>query len=126
LSRSRPAPRRGHRRRAVRAPRARVRANLCRDGHVQVGGRGRPDLVKTIVVAGAASGVGKTTVTLGLMAALRRRGLTVQGFKIGPDFIDPAFHALVTGRPSYTLDAWMCGRDAVRATVARHADADVA
>jgi cobyrinic acid a,c-diamide synthase len=83
--------------------------------------------VKAVVVAGAASGVGKTTVTLGLMAALRRRGLRVQGFKVGPDFIDPAFHALVTGRPSYTLDGWMCGADGVRATVARHADdADVA
>src|SRR6266481_5333936 len=80
-----------------------------------------------IVVAGTHSGVGKTTVATGVMAALRRRGLRVQGFKVGPDFIDPAFHALVTGRPSYTLDAWMCGRDAVRATVARHAaDADVA
>jgi cobyrinic acid a,c-diamide synthase len=83
--------------------------------------------MNAIVVAGVASGVGKTTVTLGLMAALRRRGLTVQGFKVGPDFIDPAFHALVTGRPSYTLDAWMCGRDAVLATAARHAaGADVA
>jgi cobyrinic acid a,c-diamide synthase len=83
--------------------------------------------MRAIVVAGAASGVGKTTVTLGLMAALRRRGLAVQGFKVGPDFIDPAFHALVTGRLSYTLDAWMCGRDAVRATFARHtAGADVA
>ena len=82
--------------------------------------------MNAIVVAGVASGVGKTTITLGLMAALRRRGLTVQGFKVGPDFIDPAFHALVTGRPSYTLDAWMCGRDAVLATVARQAaDADV-
>ena len=83
--------------------------------------------MKAVVVTGAASGVGKTTVTLGLMAALRRCGLTVQGFKIGPDFIDPGFHALVTGRPSYTLDGWMCGRDAVRASVARHAaGADVA
>src|SRR5213594_898114 len=78
-------------------------------------------MTRAIVVAGAASGVGKTTITLGLMAALRRRGLTVQGFKIGPDFIDPAFHALVTGRPSYTLDGWMCVREAVRATFARHA-----
>src|SRR5918994_7111576 len=82
--------------------------------------------MKAIVVTGAASGVGKPTVTLGLMAALRRRGLTVQGFKIGPDFIDPAFHALVTGRPSYALDGWMCGRDAVRTMVARHGvDADL-
>ena len=84
-------------------------------------------MTRALVVSGAASGVGKTTVTLGIMAALRRRGLVVQGFKVGPDFIDPAFHALVTGRPSYTLDGWMCGRDAVRATVARHAaGADVA
>jgi cobyrinic acid a,c-diamide synthase len=83
--------------------------------------------MKAVVIGGIASGVGKTTVTLGLMAALRRRGLAVQGFKVGPDFIDPAFHALVTGRPSYTLDGWMCGREAVLATVARHAgDADVA
>ena len=81
---------------------------------------------KAIVVTGTASGVGKTTVTLAMMMALRRRGLVVQGFKIGPDFIDPAFHALVTGRPSYTLDGWMCGRAAVCAAVAQHgADADV-
>src|SRR5438874_12601599 len=82
---------------------------------------------KAIVVTGTASGVGKTTVTLAVMAALRRRGLVVQGFKMGPDFIDPALHALVTGRPSYTLDGWMCGRDAVQETVARHgASADIA
>jgi cobyrinic acid a,c-diamide synthase len=79
-----------------------------------------------VLIAGAASGVGKTTVTLGVMAALRRRGHVVQGFKVGPDFIDPAFHALVTGRPSYVLDGWMCGSEAVRETVAhRAAGADV-
>jgi len=78
-------------------------------------------------VTGIASSVGKTTVTLGLMAALRRRGLTVQGFKIGPDFIDPAFHALVTGRPSYSLDSFMCGKEGARETFARAgADADIA
>jgi len=82
---------------------------------------------RVLVVAGVASGVGKTTVTLGLLEAFRRRGLTVQAFKVGPDFIDPGFHELVTGRPSYNLDGWMCGREHARATVARHArDADLA
>ena len=83
-------------------------------------------MAKALVVAGVASGVGKTTVTLGLLEAFRRRGLRVQAFKVGPDFIDPGFHALVTGRPSYNLDGWMCGREAVLACVARHAgDADL-
>ncbi len=82
---------------------------------------------RLLIVAGVASGVGKTTVTLGLLEAFRRRGLTVQGFKVGPDFIDPGFHEIVTGRGSYNLDGWMCGRDHVLATVARHAaDADLA
>jgi cobyrinic acid a,c-diamide synthase len=80
-----------------------------------------------LVVAGVASGVGKTSITLGLLAALRRRGLAVQSFKVGPDFIDPGLHALVTGRPSYNLDGWMCGHRRVLDVVARAAaDADVA
>jgi len=82
---------------------------------------------RILVIAGVASGVGKTTVTLGLLEAFRRRGLIVQGFKVGPDFIDPGFHEIVTGRGSYNLDGWMCGRDHVLATVARRAaDADLA
>lgn len=81
---------------------------------------------RVVVVAGVASGVGKTTVTLGLLEAFRRRGLIVQAFKVGPDFIDPGFHELITGRPSYNLDGWMCGRDHVLSTVAREAaDADL-
>jgi cobyrinic acid a,c-diamide synthase len=82
---------------------------------------------RLLVVAGVASGVGKTTITLGLLEAFRRRGLTVQAFKVGPDFIDPGFHELVTGRASYNLDGWMCGRTHVLSTVARYAaDADLA
>lgn len=76
---------------------------------------------RALVIAGTASGVGKTTITLGLLEAYRRRGLRVQAFKVGPDFIDPGFHALVTGRPSYNLDGFMCGRERVEATVARAA-----
>src|SRR5262249_58862325 len=78
-------------------------------------------MARLLVVAGTSTGVGKTSITLGLLDALRCRGLRVQAFKIGPDFIDPGFHELVTGRPSYNLDGWMCGRERVLACVARHA-----
>jgi cobyrinic acid a,c-diamide synthase len=83
--------------------------------------------MKSIIIAGTHSGSGKTTITLGIMECLKRRGLRVAPFKVGPDFIDPGYHRLVTGRPSINLDGWMCSETFVQETFSRHgADADIA
>lgn len=63
--------------------------------------------LRGLVIGGTRSGCGKTTLTLALLAALGRRGHSVQACKIGPDFIDPSHHAALTGLPSYNIDAWM-------------------
>ena len=80
-----------------------------------------------IVIAGTGSGVGKTSLALGLTRALVRRGLRVQPFKVGPDFLDPTYLALAAGRTCYNLDGWMTGLPYVQRLFARAtADADLA
>jgi cobyrinic acid a,c-diamide synthase len=82
-------------------------------------------MARCLVISAPASGTGKTTVTLALARAFRDRGLSVQCFKSGPDYIDPAFHTAATGRASVNLDSWAMPRDTIEALVARGGDADL-
>ena len=82
----------------------------------------------TLIIAGTTSGVGKTTISLAIMYALKyKKGFSVQPFKIGPDFIDPSYHKIITGRESRTLDAWMMGKNGIISSLQNTAkDVDVA
>ena len=83
--------------------------------------------IPRVVVAGAASGIGKTSVMVGLARALRARGLKVAVFKCGPDYLDPTYHVRAARCACHNLDGWMMGRQAVLSTFSRAcADADIA
>ena len=85
------------------------------------------DNIPRVVIAGTQSGSGKTTLVTGLLAALKARGLRVQSYKVGPDYIDPGFHALASGRPAHNLDTWLVGEERLPALFAESmGDADLA
>lgn len=77
--------------------------------------------MQSLMIAGTHSGCGKTTVTLGITAALVARGISVQSFKTGPDFIDAGIHRLASGRTAINLDLWMCGDEGVTSSFCRYA-----
>lgn len=79
-----------------------------------------------IVIAGTGSGSGKTTVTVGLLQAFKNKGMQAQGFKCGPDYIDPSYHTAVTGRASRNTDSWMLGEEGMKDVFRRGSgDADI-
>ncbi|NNN12816.1 MAG: cobyrinate a,c-diamide synthase [Acidimicrobiaceae bacterium] len=78
-------------------------------------------MTRAIIISALNSGAGKTTISSGIMAAVRERGLSIASAKVGPDYIDPTFHRIATGRPSYNIDTFLTGRKGALASVRRAA-----
>src|SRR5918993_446578 len=76
--------------------------------------------IPRIIIAGTTSGVGKTSITLGVLHKFKDLGFEIQSFKIGPDFIDPAYHTFVTNNPCYNLDSWLMGEEGVLDTFEKY------
>src|SRR5262249_4853535 len=123
--------RRGHRPRRPGRPDRRRRPRFGGAQDQASDGRGYPRaagdrvVIPRVVIAGTSSGAGKTTVASGLHAALAARGDRPAPFKVGPDFIDPSYHALAAKRPGRNLDAFLSGPELI-APLFRHGSAGAA
>lgn len=80
--------------------------------------------IPRIVLAGTSSGVGKTSITCAIMLGIKKKGYSVQSFKVGPDFIDPSYLSSVSGRPSRNLDPWLMGVTGIVKNFVKNSDSD--
>ena len=81
--------------------------------------------IKRIVLAGATSGVGKTSITCAIIYALQKRGFSVQSFKVGPDYIDPSYLSTISKNETYNLDVWLMGKKQVLDSFVSHSNSDI-
>ncbi|MDC0204924.1 cobyrinate a,c-diamide synthase [Nitrosopumilus sp.] len=81
--------------------------------------------IKRIVLAGATSGVGKTSITCAIIYALQKRGFSVQPFKVGPDYIDPSYLSSISKNETYNLDVWLMGQKQVLDSFVSHSNSDI-